>query len=96
MEKKEIKDLKKLIRKSINEKTDALIFAAVEKGKESPLVIKGNSIDMMAILFAIISQLEENHRKAFIKALVDFEKIDEIFSTNEETSEEEKGEVENE
>ena len=81
MERKEIKDLKKLIGKSINKKTDALIFAAVEKGKESPLVIKGNSIDMMAIMFAIISQLEENHRKAFIKGLTHLVEVNDVLST---------------
>ena len=95
MERKEIKNLKKLIRKNINQKTDALIFAAVEKNKESHLVIKGNSIDIMAIVVAIISQMEENHRKAFIKGLTNLVEVNNILS-NEETSEEEKGETENE
>lgn len=94
MEKKEIKKVKKLLKKDINEKTRAFIFTAVRENGEGPLCYGGSSAEIVAMLFSVLTKLNRKHIKAFSNALIDLLSVTEALEKDD--SNQAKGETENE
>lgn len=94
MEKKEIKKIKKLLKKDINEKTRAFIFMAVRENGEGPLCYGGASAEIVAMFFSVVTKLSRKHIKAFSNALIDILSVTETLEKDD--SDQAKGEPNNE
>lgn len=94
MEKKEIKKIKKLLKKDINEKTRAFIFTAVRENGTGPLCYEGAEVDLVAMLFSAAIKLSREHLKILSNALTNLLSVTETLEKDD--SDQAKGETENE